>query len=307
MKKIKPIYDQLDEYMEYCEFTRQMSQMTLITKNCTYKQFIKITKINSLEELDNHAINVYIKQQTMDGISPRTINMRIAHIKAMLRYHREMGVNMPIKLPLIKKLKEGASRRIFYTKEEINLVLESATELEWLLIRITFDTGFRISELTNLRISSLFGQRIKFIGKGFKARESYLSQEAESRLNDWIKQRNVKDFVWVNKKGRHCSKDEIRIIMRKAFYRAADILESKSNLTNEEMILIRKMRDFYPHSLRHSFGSDIQNNGYDLLEIQQMMGHSNAETTQRYLHGLDGQLESLFRKLDEKRNKQITV
>jgi site-specific recombinase XerD len=195
----------------------------------------------------------------------------------MLRYHREMGLNMPIKLPLIRKLKEAPPRRIFYTQKQIEKVLGYADELAWLLVRICFDAGLRISELRNMRIDNLSGRRIKFIGKGSKERESYISQEAYEKLQTWTSENQVTDALWVNQKGQQYSVDELRIRMRKPFHDAG-------------------FMDFYPHALRHSFGTDIQKKGATLLEMQQMLGHSNAETTQRYIHGLDWQLENLFDK-----------
>lgn len=215
-----------------------------------------------------------------------------------------MGLNVPIKLPLIKKLKEAPARRIFYSKAEIDLVLSLANDFEWLLIRLSFDTGFRLSELGNLRLKNLSGRMVKFIGKGSKPREVYLSQEASRRLQAWISEHGIEDFIWVKTGGKRYRSDELRQHMRQAFYRTASELENQAELSSELSVekraLIRKYHDFYPHALRHSFGSDIQRNGYSLLEIQQMMGHSNAEITQRYLHGLDGKLEDLFMRLEEK-------
>lgn len=52
--------------------------------------------------------------------------------------------------------------------------------------------------------------------------------------------------------------------------------------------------DFYPHALRHSFGTDIQRKGADIMVIKEMMGHSNVATTERYIHGFEGQLQLLF-------------
>ena len=199
---------------------------------------------------------------------------------AMLRYFREMGLNMPIKLPLIKKLKEGPVRRVFYNREQIEKALSYADEMAWLLIKISFDAGLRISELRNLRLDNLFGNRIKFIGKGFKPRESYITTDTYNKLQAWIRDNDIKDTIWINQRGRQYSVDELRILMRKPFHKAG-------------------FMDFYPHALRHSFGTDIQQKGATLLEMQQMLGHSNAETTQRYIHGLDGQLENLFVKYHE--------
>ncbi len=276
----KPIHAQIDEYLEYCEFTRQMSKMTINSKRHTYKHFIEDTEINDLRELDNKAFNRWIAAQSSHGASARTINTRMAHIMAMLRYFREMGLNMPIKLPLIKKLKEGPVRRVFYNREQIEKALSYADEMAWLLIKISFDAGLRISELRNLRLDNLFGNRIKFIGKGFKPRESYITTDTYNKLRAWIRDNGIKDAIWINQRGRQYSVDELRILMRKPFHKAG-------------------FMDFYPHALRHSFGTDIQQKGATLLEMQQMLGHSNAETTQRYIHGLDGQLENLFVKYHE--------
>jgi integrase/recombinase XerC/integrase/recombinase XerD len=277
MKTEKPIDAQINEYMEYCEFARQMSQMTIRSKRHTYRHFARDCGVDDLKKLDNKAFNQWIAKQSSKGAGARTINTRMAHIKAMLRYHRDMGLKMPIKLPHIKKLKEGPVRRVFYTRDQIEKALKYTDDLSWLLIRICFDAGLRISELRNLRLDNLFGRRIKFVGKGFKPRESYIGQDTYDKLQKWVAENNIKDVMWVTPKGRQYSVDELRIRMRKPFNEAG-------------------FDDFYPHALRHSFGTDIQQKGATLLEMQKMLGHSNAETTQRYIHGLDGQLENLFDK-----------
>lgn len=277
----RPIDDQISEYMNYCQFIRQMSPMTITSKRSTYKYFVRDIGIDDLTKLDNAAFNKWIQSQSNMGVSARTINVRMAHVLSMLRYFREMGMNMPIKLPLIRKLREAPARRTFYTREQIDKALNAADDLGWLLIKIAFDTGLRISEIRNMRMENIFGRRIKFVGKGRKDRESYMSKEARERLDKWIADNGVDDYIWLNQVGRPYSVCEIRIRMRKPFQDVG-------------------FTDFYPHSLRHSFGSDIQRQGATLMEIQQMMGHSNAETTQRYLHGLDGRLESFFLKYKDK-------
>ena len=271
------IYNQINEYLDYCRFTRCMSPMTINAKKCTYLRFAIDSECEDLRNLTNEHFNKWIKKQVEKNISYRTINTRSAHIKAMLRYFREMGMTMPIKLPLIHKLREGQCNRVFYTPEQIDKALSYADQMGWLLIRISFDSGLRISELRNLRLSNFFGQRIKFVGKGNKARESYIAQDTYMKLQQWIIDRKVTDAIWVNKSGRQYSTCEIRIIMKKIFAEAG-------------------FPDFHPHSLRHSFATDIQSKGASLLEMQLMLGHSNAATTQRYIHGLDGQLQNLFDK-----------
>lgn len=292
MTKAFPIREQVDEYMEYCEFVRQMSPMTLTAKKSAYKQFVEQSGCKDLRELDNKTFNRFIKGQTANGVSPRTINMRIANLLAFFRYHREMGMEMPIKLPLIKKLREGPIRRVFYLKEDIekvlatidfntgNEILDRDALMDWLLIRVCFDSGLRISELRNLQLDSFHEQMIKFIGKGFKPREVYIDHETRVKLNEWIEIAGVDDWIWIDEYHRHLGTDELRIRMRKIFNKAG-------------------YDNFYPHALRHSFCTDIQRQGATLMEMQQMLGHANAQTTERYSHGFDGQLQGLFNKYRE--------
>ena len=277
MSKTLEIYYQMEDYLHYCQFTRGMSNMTIKSKHHTYLHFIIDSECEDMRQLTNRGYDLWVERQVNAGVSNRTINTRTAHIKAWVRYCREMGMEIPIKLPLIKKRHEGKVTRVHYTKEEIDRVLEHADEITGLLIRICFDAGLRISELTNLRLSNFKGQKIHFVGKGNKDRESYVTLDTYERLIDYVSKNGITDALWPGRFGDTCSTDTLRIKMRQAFIAAG-------------------FDDFYPHALRHSFATDIQSKGAELLEMQMMLGHSNAQTTERYLHGLDGRQQALFSK-----------
>nr|DAX39251.1 MAG TPA: SITE SPECIFIC RECOMBINASE XERD [Caudoviricetes sp.] len=280
MKNLKSIDKQIDEYLNYCENVRRMSEQTLHGKRWICREFLKTIKIGSLSELSNKHINEWIAEQTARGCSGRTINSRLVNLVAMLRYFQDMGASFPkLKLRLIIKCKEQPPRRVYYTREQIKQVLRYADHLEWLLIKLCFDCGLRISELRNLRLMNLNGRMVTFIGKGSKARESYMSEEARSRLDDWIQRNRISDFIWVRTPGKNepMSVEDIRYLMRKPFYQAG-------------------FKNFYPHALRHSFATDIQKHGASLMETKEMLGHARIETTERYVHGLEGHLEYFFDK-----------
>lgn len=280
MKNLKSIDKQIDEYLNYCENVRRMSEQTLHGKRWICREFLKTIKIDSLSELSNKHINEWIAEQTARGCSGRTINSRLVNLVAMLRYFQDMGISFPkLKLRLIIKCKEQPPRRVYYTREQIEQVLRYADHLEWLLIKLCFDCGLRISELRNLRLMNLNGRMVTFIGKGSKARESYMSEEARSRLDDWIQRNRISDFIWVRTPGKNepMSVEDIRYLMRKPFYQAG-------------------FKNFYPHALRHSFATDIQKHGASLMETKEMLGHARIETTERYVHGLEGHLEYFFDK-----------
>ena len=280
MKNLKSIDKQIDEYLNYCENVRRMSEQTLHSKRWICREFLKTIKIDSLSELSNKHVNEWIEEQTARGCSGRTINSRLVNLVAMLRYFQDMGASFPkLKLRLIIKCKEQPPRRVYYTREQIEQVLRYADHLEWLLIKLCFDCGLRISELRNLRLINLNGRMVTFIGKGSKARESYMSEEARSRLDDWIQRNRISDFIWVRTTGKNepMSVEDIRYLMKKPFYQAG-------------------FKNFYPHALRHSFATDIQKHGASLMETKEMLGHARIETTERYVHSLEGHLEYFFDK-----------
>jgi len=257
-----------------------MSEQTIHGKKWVCKSLLESIKINSIEELTNQQVNEWILEQTARGCSGRTVNSRLVTLIAMIRYFQDMGVIMPkLKLRFIMKQKEQPPRRVYYTKDQIEQVLKFADRLEWLLIRICFDCGLRISELRNLRLLNFDGRRISFIGKGSKAREVYLSEEARDRLNDWIQRERITDYLWeiTTKTGvkHHLSVEEIRHRMRKPFYQAGYM-------------------NFHPHSLRHSFATDVVENGAPLEVAKEMLGHSNVSITERYVHSFEGHLSEYF-------------
>lgn len=271
---------QLNEYIEYCENVRRMSPQTIHGKKWVCKSLLESVKIGSIEELTNQHVNDWIMEQTARGCTGRTVNTRIVALKAMVRYFQDMGVAMPdLKSRFIIKQKEQPPRRVHYTKQQIDQVLRFADRLEWLLIRVCFDCGLRISELRNLRLMNIDGRRVTFVGKGSKAREAYLSEEAAKRLNDWIARERVTDYIWevTTKAGarHHLSVEDIRYRMRKPFYQAGYM-------------------DFHPHSLRHSFATDVVENGASLEITKEMLGHSNVATTERYVHSFEGHLGEYF-------------
>ena len=267
---------QINQYLEYCQVTRRMSPMTLSSKISTYRIFVNESHITNLTELDNTRFDEFMMAEDQRGISARTINIKIAHIVVLVKYWREMGLEIPLRIPLINKLKELPPRRKFYTSEEIDEVLMNCTsEMQWLLIKIAFDTGMRISELARLSLDQIYDRRINFIGKGTKAREVYICQDTRERLTHYIDKHQITDRLWISRLGNPASVDTLRKVMKEAFVRCGH-------------------PEFYPHALRHSFGSDIQRHGADVMVIKEMMGHSNVATTQRYLHGFEGKLEDLF-------------
>lgn len=277
---MRKIEKQFDEYLDYCVNIRMMSKETMKNKRWVLNELLRFIKIDDISDLSNKIINQWIVEQTKRGCNGRTINVRMAHLIAAIRYFQDMGIQFTkLNMRLLVKVKEMPPRRTYYTQEQIEKVLKYANKLEWLLISLCYDCGFRISEVQKLRIRDIDGQKITFIGKGSKSREVYMSELTRQKLMEWIEIEEVKDYLWVRyshiNRTKPISVEECRLLMRKAFHRAGH-------------------NDFYPHALRHSFATNICGNGAPLPIAQKMLGHSNLATTERYVHTFDGHLKEYF-------------
>lgn len=277
------IEDEVTEYLGYCEKVRQMSQNTLVAKRLILARFARESEAKSIAELTNYRFNQWVKCEMARGVSARSMNIYNSVVVAMVRYFRGVGMKVPLNLSLVVRLKEEKVQRKFYTAAEVERVVDLADEVTGLMIRIMFETGMRIAELTRLKVSDFDGRKISFVGKGRKRRDVYLSKKTLGLVRRYLRRYGVENNLWcvcgggVSGNGEPVTVNTARVWMRRAFQAAG-------------------FWDFYPHALRHSFATDLQLKGASVAEIKEMIGHSSIATTERYLHGFDGRLLELWEK-----------
>lgn len=281
------IEQEVRNYLLYCEKVRRMTETTLAAKRNVLIRFIAVTKIKSLRELTNEVFNEWVAYESERGACARSVNVYNSIVLVMVRYYRELGMQIPLNVALVGKLKESKTERKFYTAADVERVIALADEETGLMIRIMFETGMRIAELTRLKIGNFEpnfgGRRVRFIGKGRKPREVYLKEETLAAVCDFARKYGVRDYLWGVFDGRTTLNGEppavhtVRLRLRCAFERAG-------------------FEGFYPHALRHSFATDLQLRGASVVEIKEMIGHSSVATTERYLHGFEGRMQELFDK-----------
>ena len=275
---MREIKKQVLVYLDYCEKVRMMTSATMNNKRNVLQRFINTTSLDSLQYLTNEVFNKWVTTLVNNKTSPSSINTYNAVIMAMVRYYREMGLKIPLKISLINKLKEGDARRKYFSINEIERAISYANPETELMIRIMFETGMRIAELTRLKLSDFNGRRIQFIGKGRKPQEVYIKTHTLCELREYINNNNLSNgYLFATLNGEPPTTTTIRKKLKKPFRQAG-------------------FDDFYPHALRHSFATNLQLKGASVEEIKEMIGHESIATTERYLHGFEGHLEELFNK-----------
>ena len=269
------IEKQIEEYIAYCRDMRNLSPKTVVLYQDALNRLLKDVTASSIEKLSNEMIEEHLRKHRW---SPTNTNRHLTTIKTMLRYFEKHGLKLRAKVDLLERLIEPDSKAVFFTKEEIEEVLANCDHLTWILIRLSFEGGLRIKELTELKPSDIDGTRITFIGKGRKFREVFVSQELAGALQDWIEQHPGWDYMWMwesDGKRQLYTVNGLRQRMRKAFFACGH-------------------DNFHPHALRHSFATHILHAGAPLYTVKEMLGHSKISTTMRYIHQLDGKLERDF-------------
>jgi len=265
-----PIYQQILNYYHYCDHRRNMTEATMEGKTTVINDFVKSSRLQDLCQIDNHIIDLWVDEMRARDNQPSTVNMRLKHLIAMLKWERDDNVHMDnLSIARICLLKEAPARRQWFTAECIQEVLAYADRREWLIIKIAFDCGLRLNELRNLQLKDIEGDKIYYTGKGRKARDGVLSPEVMIRLDDWVKRNRITKYLWPSR--RSADKPICEVAFRNAI----------------EKVFLRAGYNMVPHDLRRSFAADFLKLGASEREIQHVMGHSSIKTTERYLARLD--------------------
>ena len=160
------------------------------------------------------------------------------------------------------------------------------------ILELLFSTGLRVSELCALnRDLDLSKDELSVRGKGEKVRVVFLSSEAKDAIRAYLKKRaDVEEALFVNlgKAGKESARLTPRSIERMiASYAIAAGIGKKVT----------------PHIIRHSFATDLLENGADLRSVQALLGHASINTTQIYTHITDKHLKEVHRAFHGRRRK----
>lgn len=175
--------------------------------------------------------------------------------------------------------------------EQIDLSTESGLR-DRAIIELLYSGGLRVSELVGLNRDSINLERREFMvrGKGSKDRPIFISQSAADRVQDYLDARtdslpalflnNSRNLQTVDTSGNY------RRITARSVERIVEKYARLAGIT----------KHVSPHTLRHSFATDLLMNGADLRSVQSMLGHADISTTQIYTHVTDAHLKEVHEK-----------
>lgn len=302
----KEIKSYIDDFITYIEVAKNRSIKTVNNYRRYLYRFFNFVKINHLSELSPKHINdfiLYLKREngTRDGeMKTNTRNYHLIALRTFLKYLAKIDVKSlsPEKIELAKQQPRQVE---FLEKEELKKIMEAPSltkdnELTKLrdtaILELLFSTGLRVSELANLNIENINLNKDEFSvrGKGGKVRVVFISDSAKNSLKEYLNAR----------------KDTFP-----ALFIRTDIdpkSHSLENLTPRSIERIVKKyskiagitKKVTPHTLRHSFATDLLYEGADIRSVQEMLGHSSITTTQVYTHITNKRLKETYDKYHDK-------
>ncbi|OJF77527.1 MAG: recombinase XerC [Treponema sp. CETP13] len=255
----------------------KLQKLLIEKKEYTDSSQIVISEV-SIEDL-RYCIGRLSKQRK----SAASINRFIASVRNFFAYcHRFSYIKSNVALEL-KTVKKTIKVPRFMSTNEINSLCVQPQERHLLwetrdrsLFEMLYSSGCRVSEIASLTLADFSPQRDSAMikGKGGKDRRVYFSEEAVAALNKYLPERKATllrlkkttTAVFISQKGTHITSGGIQYIVR----RYSSIEGSNNPVT--------------PHAFRHTFATQLLNNGANIRVVQELLGHSSISTTQRYTH-----------------------
>jgi site-specific recombinase XerD len=289
------------QFLEYLEIEKGRSVKTIENYDRYLTRFLTQTKVTSPAKLDERMVRefrVWLNRQpgTTGAMKRKTQNYYMIALRAFLKYLRKNGIES-LSPERIELAKVGGRDLDLITADELNRLMKAPAgeDLQAMrdraILELLFSTGLRVSELCSLN-SDLDLTRDEFSvrGKGDKIRVVFLSPGAKKAVADYLKKRgDMGEALFV---GYGLGQDAARLTSR-----------SIERIVKQYAIKAGITRKVTPHVIRHSFATDLLENGADLRSVQALLGHANIATTQVYTHVTDTHLRKVHQAYHGKRRR----
>jgi site-specific recombinase XerD len=314
-KSNKPIIKHIPDFLDYCEIEKGLSDNTQKNYSRYLKKFTDWLKTGNKEDMLPHDLTpeevwnyrlflARFKDPTHDKpLSKLTQNYYLIALRSLLSFFTDKDIiSLPAdKIQLPKDAKKEKTVKFLTLDQVEKLLLAPNTETneglrDRAILESLFSTGLRIAELVALNkeqfkaLSDKKDLELGIIGKGKHPRTVYFSERALDWVKKYLKTRDDDDkALFIHYRSRNGSEDRLtpRSIER--------IVKKYATLGNIPFFTT-------PHTLRHSYATDLLGQGVDLRTIQEFLGHKNIATTQIYTHVTNKRLRDVHRQFHSGKN-----
>ncbi|HIP95129.1 MAG TPA: tyrosine recombinase XerC [Leucothrix sp.] len=281
MSSFSPLELPLKQFEEYLQYEKRYSKHTLSAYKRDLKQFkqwLFNQECEDIIEADSLHVRNWVASLHRQGISGKTLQRKLSSLRSFYQFlvrKHQLSNNPAIDIRAPKTSRtlpdtldvDTLTQLLEIPGDSILAIRDRA------MMELFYSSGLRLSELTNLDVTSidLAEKNLRAIGKGEKTRVLPIGSKACEALLHWLKQREIlakteEQALFVSQRGTRISTRSVQ--QRLNYWQKKQGLE----------------QHVHPHKLRHSFASHILESSGDLRAVQELLGHADIGTTQIYTH-----------------------
>lgn len=282
----------IQNFLDYLLYEKKYSENTVSGYLKDLEQFELYIKSNKkdFKNMDYSLVSDYLLYLGKMKYTSTSINRHLSSLRSFYDYliNSNIVTSNPFKLVHGPKKEKKLPSYLKYSEFEDIVSLCDDTPLGMrnrMILELLFATGIRVSEAVNIKLADIsFKEReIKVFGKGKKTRIVYFNKVCQSVMSDYVlkaRQELLKgkknDFLLLNHLGNKLTRRGIALVL--------DNLIRKSSLKHK----------ISPHTLRHTFATLLLNEGMDIREVQELLGHERLSTTSIYTHVSNEELRRVY-------------
>lgn len=294
--------EQIKEYVDYLAFERRNAKNTYISYERDlndYKLYLKQKGINNAKDISREDITKYLEILSKESDKSTTIARKLTAIKGFHKYlFAKEEIKEDVALTVDRPKLDKHLPKVL-TVEEVDRLLDINLDTVFdyrnkAMLELLYGTGLRISELLDLKTFDIDTENciVRCMGKGSKERIVPIGEYIIKYLNLYLDRRGElikkksSDYLFLNSLGSRLS--------RFSFFKIIKRLLKEKNIN----------KDVSPHTLRHSFATHMLENGADLRSIQELLGHSDIQTTRIYTHITNDKVRNDYKEYHPRSKKE---
>ncbi len=301
------ISELLGEYIEHLEVEGGRSARTAENYALYLGRFVEFTNDITVDKITSEVIRKYrlwLNRYTNDNddtLATITQSYHLIALRGFLGYlsKRDIPSLSPDKIELPKTSRKQVTFLDFDEIERLLDQIDVTSEVglrDRAIVELLFSSGLRVSELVNLNRDHINTKRREFMvrGKGQKDRPIFISEAAAEHVDAYLHARSdtlAPLFLSYSRNNPVSNSGDFRRLTARSIQR----------IINQYARLAGITKHVSPHTMRHSFATDLLMNGADLRSVQSMLGHSNISTTQIYTHVTDQHLKEIHDKFHSRK------